>query len=195
MDMKKGMKGQFFIVGAILVCSMLFVAYPRFAPLIREPGGDIPYISANIQRELPRVMNLGVNESAMIASMSNFTAFLERSLSEKRINYTSLVVMFRNVTTGSDGLNITVINELGSNVTLTITISGEDYGTIVASYPDLEDGSVNTSSYIPVSNINNVTVAFGSQERTMEWPRDKASIYAFFRLTRDEDIIKNDVAG
>ena len=82
-------KAQFFIVGAILICSLLFLSIPLSQPLISQPSGDITYISTNMRRELPHALNLGLNDSSELDTMVNFTHFIEAVMLERRINYTS----------------------------------------------------------------------------------------------------------
>jgi len=181
------LKAQYFIVGAILVCSMFFMAVPRFMPLIRQPSADIEYISVNLQRELPNALNLGLNESAMLGHMTNFTHFMEDAMLERYTNYTSVWLIAENIS--ATGLNTTVGNFMGEDVSVTINVSGT-----VKVLP-VPNGTVNSTSFSSVATAYNITISFSDQEETFEWARHKVNLYAFFQLDRGEDEIKNYVAG
>ena len=180
-------KAQYFIVGAILVCSLFFMASPRFIPLIRQPAADIEYISANLQRELPHALNLGLNESAMLGHMINFTHFMEDAMLERYTNYTSMWLIAENIS--ATGLNTTVGNFMGEDVNVTINVSGTVKALLV------QNGTVNSTNFSSVATAYNITISFSDQEETFEWVRHKVNLYAFFQLNRGEDDIKNYVAG
>lgn len=117
-------KGQFFIVGALLICSVMFISLPLSAPLIAQPSSDLGYISENLRAELPRALDMGLNESAPLARLANFTRFVERALAERRINYTSLLLVMKNDT--GTYLNVTGLNSMGEAVDVFFNVSGED---------------------------------------------------------------------
>jgi len=184
------MKGQFFILGAVLVCSLFFIGLPRFAPIISQPSADLPYISANLRSELPHAMNLGMKESAVTERLENFTHFIEGALSGHNINYTSLWLVFRNQSTD---LNVTGGGFLGEDVTVSLNVT-DGSGSTVKTLP-LPNGTIDDVVFSAVGTNYNVTISFSDQEEGAEWPRDKASLYAFYRLNRGDDVIKNFVVA
>jgi hypothetical protein len=184
------MKGQFFIVGAILVCSLFFAGLPKFAPIISQPSGDLTYISSNLNGELPHALNIGLNDSDPIGRMENFTHFLERSLLDRNINFTSLWLVVENQ---SSNLNVTGGNFLGEDVAVTINVTDSSGSTVQPLV--LLNGTVNSTTVSSVDQAYNITVTFFDQEESAEYPRDKVSLYAFYRLTRGDDLIQNHVFG
>jgi len=188
----KAAKGQFFIVGAVLICSLFFIGLPRFSPVIKQASGDLTFISSNLRSELPHAFNLGLNESEMLGHMEGFTHFLERVMGERNINYTSMWLIIRNQS-GTD-LNITAGNFLGEDTIVTITISDGNPGRSAMGL-QLLNGTFNDTVFTSVDPSYNISISFTGQEETAEFVRDKASIYAFFRLTRSDDVIQNHVFG
>jgi hypothetical protein len=181
------MKGQFFILGAILICSLFFMGLPRFAPIIKQPSGDIAYLSSNLQSELPHALNLGLNESDPIDRLTNFTHFLETKLQERNINYTSMWLIIQNQS--STDLNVTGGNFLGEDVSISINVTDGSGSTVNGLI--LLNGSTNSTTFSSVDPEFNITITFADQEESAEMPRDKTGLYAYYRLTRDDDVIKN----
>ena len=180
-------KGQFFVLGAIIICTLFFLAFPRFAPLISQPAADMAYLSKNLQRELPHAMNLGLNESDILGRMTNFTHFLERVMLERRIGYSSMWLIIRNQS--ATDLNVTGGNFLGEDVTVSLNVSG--------AVKDLAmpNGTTNSTVFSGVGSLFNITISFGEQEKTAELARDKASLCAFYQLARGDDLIVNDITA
>jgi len=185
---KQRKKGQFFILGAILICSLFFIGLPRFTPLIKQPSSDLPYISSNLQSELPNALNIGLNGSAMLDTMTNFSHFLETKLRGRKINYTSLWLVMHNQ---SSGVNVTGGNFLGEEITISINITDGSGSTVESLI--IPKGTNNSTLFSSVENTYNITIAFSDQEESESYPRDKVSLYAFYRLTRSNDVIKNHI--
>ena len=181
------MKGQFFVLGAILICSLFFIGVPKFTAIISEPSGDLQYITLNLRSELSHAHNIGVNSSSVINVMKNFTHFVESSMLDRGVGYSSVWVLFKN-TTGTT-INITAGNFFGENVTINIDVDGTDKNLTIS------NGTVGSTTFSSVPLIYNVTISLLDQEETAEWPRYKNGLFAFFQLIRGNDIIKNTVIG
>ena len=103
------MKGQFFVLGAIIIITLFFAGLPPKDGLIKEKTDDIVFLFDNVNREYPFALNNALNMSddadSSIDRLMNFTRFTDRLLSERLINYSSLWVVGWNI---SSNFNITV---------------------------------------------------------------------------------------
>jgi hypothetical protein len=129
---------------------------------------------------------MGINESAALGRLENFTHFLERVMLERNVNYTSLWLVFQNKSTG---INITGGNFLGNNITVSLNTSTVSRDLVII------NGSVNSTDISGTGTLFNLTIAFASQSKTVELTRDKSGLYAFFRLERGENLINGHVVG
>lgn len=185
------MKGQFFILGAVLVCSLFFIGLPRFAPIISQPSGDLAYISSNLRSELPHALNIGLNESEPVGRMENFTQFLGRSLLGRNINFTALWLIIENQSTSN--LNVTGGNFLGEDVTVMVNVTDGSGSTVLPLV--VLNGTINSTTIPSIDPAYNITVSFFDQEESAAYPREKVSLYAFYRIRRGDDLIQNYVFG
>ena len=55
------MKGQFFIIGAILIVTLFAAMIPRAPKKIVSPVEDLTFFSRNIKKELPKALNFGLD--------------------------------------------------------------------------------------------------------------------------------------
>ena len=179
------MKGQFFIIGAVLLAIAFFVALPHIRPFLTSPSQDMPFLSKNLKAEFPAAFNLGLNQSEPIKVMKNFSLFLNESLHDHLIDFTTLWVYSENSTTD---VNFTLGNFLKQNITVTLSISTTSEEVLVT----LND--TNSSLFTSPGSVFNLTISFNSQEKTVEWLRDKSSLYVFFQLQRGNDIIIEEVS-
>jgi len=185
---RKTRKGQFFILGAFLLCALFYMGIPKSSQLTASPTYDLIYISNNLGKEIPNALNLGLNESQPIEHLENFTRFVRRVMLAHSTNFTVLWIVTENISTND--LNITVGNFLGSNKTLNITIGAS---SINITAPDNTTNSTSFGSD-PGTEFN-MTILFDSQNRTVEWQRDKLNIYALIQLKRGNNIQKREVTG
>ncbi len=181
------MKGQFFIIGALLISAMLFLGLPRIA-LLSGQDPDLTMISRNLRFEYPHALNLGINQSSVTGTMNNFTVFLHQRLLERRVNLTALWVVVRNQS--SNDINVTAGNLLGHGETLYINLTPTPVKSIFVG-----DSSLNSTYFSDTGDIFNITVSLGQQSSTFEMPRTKAGLYVLYRLSRGENEIVNTVIG
>ncbi len=184
----KRRKGQFFILGALALVILFSANLSMTNPIISGPERYVSYFSGNIQKELPRAMNLGMNQSAPGAVMLNFSRFVQEEMSSRRINYSSLWLVAEGNESTTD-VNVTVGNFMWGSRTVTITLDGTQKSVYVP------DNSSNTTGYSSVPAIYNITISYGSTSRTYEWQRSKTSLYAYISLEKGEDSSKEHISA
>lgn len=180
------MKGQFFIVAAILLVSLFFMGLPKQAVFIGPQSEDLPYLYKNVETELPRALNYGLREDRGIPKLVNFTNFVSRIMDERNVNLTVLWLVTSNV---SSNLNITGGNFLKYNLNVTVNVSGS------AQNLSLPYNTTNSTLFTSVSQQFNITIAFSGNEKTATWQRDKVNFYAYIKMERDEDVITDQITG
>lgn len=196
----KRLKGQFFVLGAILIVGLFFIGLPKSDPLTYTRSGDLVYIFGNIEREFPIALNLGLNESNHIDTLKNFTWFTDRVMDEHLINFTALWLITEATNTSSDDLNITIFNYLGHNIIYNLSVCNAD-GTPSCSLGiniPLDNNSTNSWYYGPgfFTDLLNITLEFESNTVNLDLiQKDKVNFYAFISLERNENIIRGEVTG
>lgn len=176
------MKGQFFLLGAILLAILFFIGMPLFTPLITNPSEDLPFLSNNLKNEFPVAFNLGLNQSNEEAILTNFTHFVNATLYDKLVNFTGLWVLARNT---SASVNLTVGNFMGNT-----TINFSTGSTTIHLY--VQANHSNSTTLPSPGSIYNLSIVFQEKNFTTEWLRDKANLYLFYHLTRGEDEIQEE---
>jgi len=170
------MKGQFYIIGALLLIMLFFVGLPRPNQLTTEAFNDLPYFASNLKAEYPRAMSLGLNQSDYMNTMMNFTNFANRVLEERSINYEALWIATENVS--GTTLNVSAGGILSTNTTISLNASGTTATLMLAS---------NATNSTTISNPGaefNFSFSFLGENESVTWPRDKANLFVFINLTR-----------
>src|SRR3989338_6285420 len=170
------MKGQFYIIGALLLIMLFFVGLPRPNQLTTEAFNDLPYFASNLKAEYPRAMSLGLNQSDYMNTMMNFTNFANRVLEERSINYEALWIATENVS--GTTLNVSEGGILSTNTTISLNASGTTATLMLAS---------NATNSTTISNPGaefNFSFSFLGENESVTWPRDKANLFVFINLTR-----------
>jgi hypothetical protein len=195
----KKVKGQFFVLGAIIIVTLFFIGLPKSYPLTYERSADIVYIFDNIEREYPIALNLGLNESNQIDTMKNFTWFADRVASEHLINFTVLWVITETSNTSSEDLNVTIGNFLGHSTTVHVETwyyCGGPADCYWDDYVTVGDNSTNHTLNMSFGHVFNMTVSFDSEQKDVYYlRRDKTNFYVFISLERDENVIRDHITG
>lgn len=178
------MHGQFFILGAILLAVMFFIGLPLIKPLLSSPSSDLSYLSSNIYSEFPVALNLGLNQSDELRVLKNFTSFVNETLYDHFVRFSSLWIYAKN---SSTNVNFTVGNYLNMNTTINLTISSTETQFFV------ENNKTNSTLFTSPGTIFNLTIEFQSQTTTVEFLRDKVNLYVFYELKRGNDLIRKDI--
>ncbi len=186
------MKGQFFILGAVLLCSLFFIGMPPPEAITMVFTGDLSYLHENIREELPRALNLGVNQSRSYQNLLNFTRFIYDKMEERNINFTAVWLITEYMEPDNplySNLNVSIGNFLGQETNFTVNISvgsSETIQSVVVS--DNSTGSL-TFQASAIDGIYNLTVSFNNYEKKITLPRGRVSIYSRIELERTGETI------
>ncbi len=187
------MKGQFFILGAVLLCALFFIGMPPPEAITMVFTGDLSYLHENIREELPRALNLGVNQSRSYQNLLNFTRFIYDKMEDRNINFTGMWLVTEYMEPDNplySNLNVSIGNFLGLETNFTVNISvgsSETVQSLVIS--DNSTGSL-TFQASAIDGIYNLTVSFNNYEKKITLPRGRVSIYSRIELERTgENII------
>lgn len=175
------MRGQFFILGAILVCILFFSFFPFHPSLLTShPSKDLTYLSKNIKKEIPKALNLGLKEKN-ISKLFEFSEFVKTSLKEKYTNFCSFyLISFPQ----STGINLTIGNFLCKPISITLKINGKQRSF------NLKDKEVK-EEFFTVSDPFTVEITFNNETKVLEWRKNKVNLYSKFSLKR-EDSFRNE---
>jgi hypothetical protein len=178
--LRKRRKGQFFILGALVLVILFSANLNMVQPIVSGPESYVNRFSANIQKELPKALNLGLNQSSVDTIMANFSRFVRDEMSSRQVNHSSLwLVAEGNIS--SSGVNVTIGNFLWKGASVTVILDGTQRVIYVP------DNSTNSSVFSPVSEKYNITISYEGRSRTYEWHRPKASLYAYVSFLKEED--------
>ncbi|MBI4181551.1 MAG: hypothetical protein HY520_01110 [Candidatus Aenigmarchaeota archaeon] len=178
-------KGQFFLLASILLAAAFLLGASFLPGSFRSPATDLPFLSENLKNELPAAYNLGLNQSSDVAALLNFSRFLNATLTDHGVNFTLLWVAARNA---SADANVTVGSLLGGNATVNLTIGSTTRSLQVAA------NGTNETLFTAPGAVFNLTIVAGDRSTTVEFLRNKASLYLFFRLQRGADRLQDELA-
>jgi len=179
------MKGQFFLVGALMLISAFFIGFASVREaFVITPDRDLSFLSDNAVREYPRALNLGLNSTGGLAALENFSRFLNASLSERYVDFQALWVQCDNV---SSDVNVTVGNWLHATESVTLSIGGTDKTLLVAA------NAANYTSFTSPGASFNMAINFSQSNLSVAWRREKASLYVYTNFSRDDNaVVKED---
>ena len=178
-------KGQFFILGAVLICALFFIGLPLYGPQIQSYRKDLSFISSNLESEFPRALNLGLRSGSGTGSLADFSAFSRDILAGQNVKLQSLWVVTE---PQASGVLVTVGNFMGYTQSLSITVDGSSQNL------DVPDNSTQ-AAFFPSSDSFQITISFPGHSRTSTWVRNKANLYAFTEIARGTDKVVEEVEG
>ncbi len=179
-------KGQFFLLGALLLISAYFVGSATVKEvLLIVPDRDLGFLSGNAMDEYPVALNLGLNSSiGAVPALANFSRFLNGTLAERYVELQALWVVCQNTSTDA---NITVGNWLHTMETVTLTIGGDTQQLTVPA------NSTNYTTFTSPGANFTLNVSFSQSADSLAWWRDKVSLYVYLNMSRgDNAVIKED---
>lgn len=186
----KRRKGQFFLIGGLLLAVIFFMGLPKPYPLAQQPVvEDLKYVYENLETEFPRALTLGLNSTAAIDTLQNFTRFIDSTLESRYMGFDSLWVVSRGNT--SIMINVSVGNFLAANVNITLNLTDAG-GTSTIQYINVTANRTNSIEFHSVTSDFNLSISYNSETETLVWERDKANIYALINLTRGDTIKKEE---
>lgn len=181
------MKGQYFILGAILICSMFFIGLPPIQPIREMPSEDMDYIMKNLEHELPHALNLGLGDGTPRQTMENFTGWVRGFTRRLLINLSSTWVFAMGNEYGD--VTVSVGNFMGTDMIVSVDLDGDQRNIFV------QDGDSESTTYTSVGSVYDLSIQFGSESRSFSWNRDKANLFAIIELERGENIARKDIVA
>jgi hypothetical protein len=181
------MKAQFFILGAVLLCSLFFIGLPPGQPLAGVSTQDMDYMMLNLEREFPRALNLGMDGGDPAGTMANFTSWVRTVGRGLLLNFSSFWLFAE----GDPGGDVTVYlgNFMGTDMSVTLNLDGEQRSVLVG------DGDLASETFASVGSPYNIVLLFGSEARNFDWQRDKVNLFVMLELERGENIARRDVVA
>jgi hypothetical protein len=179
------MKGQFLILGAVLLCSLFFIGLPPSRPLAESPAGDMGYLAANLEKEFPHALNLGLSEGDPRGIMENFTGWVRDVAGSLLVDFSSFW-MFSEPDPASGNVTIVLGNYMGTGMNVDVDLGGNRRNVFVA------DGDSESVTFPSVGPEYVLDVMFGSDARSFTWQRDKVSVFLLLQLERGGNIIRKE---
>jgi len=178
------MKGQFFVIGALFICILLFFGMPINVSITKAETDDMSRISDNLAAELPHALNLGINGSGPVETLMNFTEFSIDAAGSHGINMTCFWLVF---TDNGTTINVSGGNFMGSPKTFSINISGATKDLYVGG------GSTNWTTFSPSGYAFNVSVTVDGDVSGGTMLRNKTSIYSRLSLERGRNLVRKEI--
>lgn len=179
------MKGQFFVLGALLLASLFFIGLPITGYIITTASDDLNYFSLNIESEFPHALNLVIDDGD-IEKLSDFSTFIDNQLTQRNAVFKNLWVITEGQ--GND-VNVSMGNFLDEDITIVLNISN----TIEMLF--MPSGSVDSVMFYGVPARFTLRVTFPEVDRELDFQRDKINLFSFFSLSRGDDVLRKEVVA
>ena len=178
------MKGEFFIIGALLICSLLFFGMGPGTRITETTTADMDRFGENLAKELPHALNIGVNASDPAGTVQNFTEFSRDALEKHGIDLKCYWLVFM-----PDGgnVNVSVGNFMGSGKTFGINVSGN------FKYVYAADGTVNSSLFSVSGYKFDVTIGVDDWLTEKRMLTNKTGIYSLISLERGDGVVRKEI--
>jgi hypothetical protein len=176
-------KGQFFILGAVLMCMVFYVGLPLYGPQLQSYRKDLTFVSSNLESEFPKALNLGIKSGSGTGNLADFSRFAGSTLSGQNVKFQSLWVVTE---PQPSGVQVTVGNFMGYGQALSITIDGNSQNFNV---PD----NSTQAAFFPSSENFQISISFPGHSKTSTWVRDKVNLYAFAEIARGTDNVIEEI--
>jgi hypothetical protein len=181
--MEVHMKGQFFVLGAILLGTLFFVGLPITGYITVPVTDNLNQFSENIETEFPKAMNYAIDANK-IERIGEFSVFVNDQLAQRN-------TQFRNLWLSTEGIggdvNITIGNYLDQDINIVLNIS--DVIQIVF----MPAGTIDSAEFSGVSEQFTLRVSFIDVDTELDLQRDKINLYSFFSLSRIGDEIRKEI--
>jgi hypothetical protein len=183
------LKGQFFMLGAILLCGLFFVALPAGTTLTGSHTLDMTRLADNLEGEIPHALNLAMLEDGNPSKLGDFMGFSRDKTGERYISLEGLWVVAVPDGASPGDIDVHAGNWLGRPVTVSITAGGP--GQEIA----LDDGESDSRSFSGVGDDFTLEVSFEGRAWSGQVARDKTNLYSYIRLSRGENSIVKEITG
>jgi len=178
------MKGQFFILGAILLSVMFFIGLPSAVKLVTPDVSDMEYLSENIEREIPVIINM--EPSAGTSHLEDFSLFLRSKMAERNINLSIFWVYSE--PSGTD-MVLTTGNYMGTEESVILTLNSEERSFT------LSDSSTNQETFGGTGSSPTLEVGFSAAKKTLNIKRDKHNMFCYLSLSRGNELITREIVA
>jgi len=176
-------KGQFFILGAVLICALFYIGLPLYGPQLHSYRKDLSFASGDMESEFPRALNLGIKEGSGTGTLADFSRFAGSTLSGQNMKFQSLWVVTEPQPLG---VQVTVGNFMGQDQALSITVDGTPQNL------DVPDNSTESRFFSSSENFQ-ISIQFPGHSRTGTWVRNKVNLYAFMEIARGSDRVVEEI--
>ena len=178
------MKGQFFLIGALVLIIILAGAVSVSRPMVKSPEDDLGFFFLNINSEYPKALNFGLSSGDANGTLQNFTEYVDGVMARHYINFTSVWVLLEG---GTSSVHVTVGSHLKRDSWVQVDMTGTPVNMTVS------DGSLNSTIITGVPSAFNCTITTESRTSVIDMVRDKVNFYAFFMLLRGKNFVKSEV--
>jgi hypothetical protein len=177
-------KGQFFIIGAIFICVLLFFGIAPTIQITESTADDMTMLADNLQKEMPHALNIGINSSDPTGTLYNFTEFSENAVAERGVDLDVFWVVFSPM---EDSVNVSAGNFMDTARTIGVNVSG--------TYKDLYVGTdaVNSTVFAVTGYTFEVRLGIDGEETRATLLSNKTSIYSAISMERGDDIVRKEL--
>lgn len=179
-------KGQFFILGAVLICMLFFVGLPLYGPQLQSYRKDLSFVSGNLESEFPRALNLGLRSGSGTAGLAGFSAFSRDMLAGQNVRFRTLWLVAE---PQDSRVLVTMGNFMGAGQAVNVAIGGESRSIYV------QDNSTEIAVFSGVPDSFQISVGFPGHSKTSTWVRGKVNLYAFLESSRGSDVVAEEIEG
>lgn len=183
------LKGQFFLLGALLLSTLFFLFLPSQVALTGGQVDDMTRIADNLESEIPHSLNVAMLEDGLPQKLGQFTGFLRDEMSERFIDMESLWVVTIPDQSTPGHVEVYSGNWLGESTTVSVTIDTEERTL------NLDDGEIDSVDYFNVGDEFDITVKFDERSWSGHLARDKVSLYNLFKVSRGDNLIVKEIVG
>jgi len=178
------MKGQFFLLGAILLSTLFFIGLPSAVNLVTKDVSDMEYLSENIEKEIPMAMNLDINDVSGTSHIEDFSSFLISKMAERNIGLSLFWVYTKPTETGVD---VTAGNYMGQEESISITVNS-DIRTSSVSH-----STTNEETFSGTGESTNLGIVFSATNKDIPIKKDKHNLYCYISLSRGTELIVREI--
>ncbi len=182
--MYSGKKGQFFLVGALAICMLLFFGLTPAVRLVSTSSAGIENIAKNLEMEIPHAASVGVNASNAAGVLTNFTVYALSAASDSGAELDCLWVLFEPM---AGSMNVTAGNFMDSPVTLEINISGT-YKTLYANAGTQNSTTFSTPDYTFLLEMEVDGKTFSADILT-----NKTSVYSLISVSSGDNSARKEI--
>jgi hypothetical protein len=183
------LKGQFFMLGALLLCAVFFAALPAGTTLTGGYTEDISRLARNLEGEIPHVLNLAMLEDGSPEGLGDFTGFVRNRTGERYLDLESLWAVSVPDQENPGDIEVYAGNWLGRAVTVNIIADG------VTESLALDDGEADSETFPGIGSDFTLEVSFEGKYWSGQVARDKVNLYSYLRLSRGENSIVKEITG